>query len=111
MSSKSSSSPQVNGYILDLNATLSGEPYHLPAEILEPCQADFVSRVAFLRFLSEQPGVYFRVVEMLITHVCLLEISQLWRRKPDIENLSDQLGLPIPFQLFIRICNAQHNAG
>lgn len=53
------------GEILGLSATLSGEPYHLTAETIEPCQADFVRRDDFLRFLREQPEVCFRVVEML----------------------------------------------
>jgi CRP/FNR family transcriptional regulator len=53
------------GEVLGLSATISGEPYHLSAEIMEPCQADFVKRDDFLRFLREHPEVCFRVVEML----------------------------------------------
>lgn len=53
------------GEVLGLSATLSGEPYHLTAETIEPCQADFVRRDDFLRYLREQPEVCLRVIEML----------------------------------------------
>ncbi|MCI0387335.1 MAG: Crp/Fnr family transcriptional regulator [Acidobacteria bacterium] len=53
------------GEVLGLSATLSGEPYHLSAETLESCQADFVKRDDFLRFLREHPEVCLRVVEIL----------------------------------------------
>lgn len=53
------------GEVLGLSATLSGEPYHLSAEAIAPCQADFVRRDDFLRFLREYPEVCLRVVEML----------------------------------------------
>lgn len=53
------------GEVLGLSATISGDPYHLTAETIEPCQADFVRRDDFLRYLREQPEVCLRVIEML----------------------------------------------
>ena len=53
------------GELLGLSATISGELYHLSAETIEPCQADFVRRDDFLAFLRAYPEVCFRVVEML----------------------------------------------
>lgn len=53
------------GEVLGLSATISGDPYHLTAETTEPCQADFVRREDFLRYLREQPEVCLRVIEML----------------------------------------------
>jgi CRP/FNR family transcriptional regulator, cyclic AMP receptor protein len=53
------------GEILGLSATLSGRPYHLTAEALEPVQADFVRREEFLHFLRSHPEVCLRVAEQL----------------------------------------------
>lgn len=57
------------GELLGLSATISGEPYHLSAETIEPCQADFVRRDDFLAFLRAYPEVCFRVVEMLSSNL------------------------------------------
>jgi CRP/FNR family transcriptional regulator len=40
------------GEVLGLHATVSGKPYELTAETLQPCQLDFVRRDDFLRFLQ-----------------------------------------------------------
>jgi CRP/FNR family cyclic AMP-dependent transcriptional regulator len=40
------------GEILGLHATVSGKPYELTAETLQPCQLDFVKRDDFLKFLQ-----------------------------------------------------------
>lgn len=40
------------GEVLGLHATVSGKPYELTAETLQPCQLDFVKREDFLRFLQ-----------------------------------------------------------
>jgi CRP/FNR family transcriptional regulator len=40
------------GEVLGLHATVSGKPYELTAETLQPCQLDFVKRDDFLRFLQ-----------------------------------------------------------
>ena len=40
------------GEVLGLHATVSGKPYELTGETLQPCQLDFVRRDDFLRFLQ-----------------------------------------------------------
>ena len=40
------------GDVLGLHATVSGKPYELTAETLQPCQLDFVKRDDFLKFLQ-----------------------------------------------------------
>ena len=51
--------------VLGLSATVSGKPYELTAETLDPCQVNFVKREDFLRFLREHSDVCFRVAEQL----------------------------------------------
>jgi CRP/FNR family transcriptional regulator, cyclic AMP receptor protein len=41
------------GEVLGLHATVSGRPYELTAETLQPCQLDFIRREDFLRFLQK----------------------------------------------------------
>ncbi len=40
------------GEVLGLHATVSGKPYELTAETLQPSQLDFIKREEFLRFLQ-----------------------------------------------------------
>jgi CRP/FNR family transcriptional regulator, cyclic AMP receptor protein len=40
------------GEVLGLHATVSGKPYELTAETLQPCQLDFIKRDDFLHFLQ-----------------------------------------------------------
>ena len=40
------------GEVLGLHASVSGKPYELTAETLQPCQLDFVKREDFQRFLQ-----------------------------------------------------------
>ena len=53
------------GEVLGLSATVSGKPYELTAETLDPCQVNFVKREDFLRFLKEHSEACFRVAEQL----------------------------------------------
>jgi CRP/FNR family transcriptional regulator, cyclic AMP receptor protein len=53
------------GEVLGLSATVSGHPYELTAETMEPCQVNFVKREDFLRFLKENSDACFRVAEQL----------------------------------------------
>ena len=53
------------GEVLGLSATVSGKPYELTAETVDPCQVNFVKRDDFLRFLKEQPDACFKVAEQL----------------------------------------------
>lgn len=53
------------GEVLGLPATVTGTPYELTAEVVEPTQANFVSREDFLSFLSEYGDVAVRVAQQL----------------------------------------------
>ncbi len=53
------------GEVLGLSASVSGKPYELTAETLDPCQVNFVKREDFLRFLREHNEVCLRVAEQL----------------------------------------------
>jgi len=53
------------GEVLGLSASVSGKPYELTAETVDPCQVNFVKREDFLRFLKEHPDACFKVAEQL----------------------------------------------
>jgi len=53
------------GDVLGLNATISGRPYEVTAEMMEPGQANFIARDALLEFLREHGEVALRVAEQL----------------------------------------------
>jgi CRP/FNR family transcriptional regulator len=53
------------GDVLGLNATISGRSYEVTAEMLEPGQANFIARDAFLQFLRDHGEVALRVAEQL----------------------------------------------
>ena len=53
------------GEVLGLSASVSGKPYELTAETLDPCQVNFVKREDFLRFLRDHNDVCLRVAEQL----------------------------------------------
>jgi CRP/FNR family cyclic AMP-dependent transcriptional regulator len=53
------------GEVLGLPATVTGTPYELTAEVVEPTQANFVSRDDFLSFLREYGDVAVRVAQLL----------------------------------------------
>ena len=53
------------GEVLGLSASVSGKPYELTAETVDPCQVNFVKREDFLRFLRENPDACLRVAEQL----------------------------------------------
>jgi CRP/FNR family transcriptional regulator, cyclic AMP receptor protein len=50
---------------LGLPATVTGKPYELTAEVIEPAQANFISRADFLNFLRENGEVSLRVAQQL----------------------------------------------
>lgn len=54
-----------SGDVLGLNATISNRPYEVTAEMVEPGQANFIARDAFLQFLREHGEVAVRVAEQL----------------------------------------------
>src|SRR5436190_17308951 len=49
------------GDVLGLNATISNHPYEVTAEMIEPGQANFITRDALLQFLREYGDVAMRV--------------------------------------------------
>jgi CRP/FNR family transcriptional regulator len=53
------------GEVLGLSASVSGKPYELTAETVDPCQVNFVKREDFHRFLRENPDACLRVAEQL----------------------------------------------
>ena len=53
------------GEVLGLSASVSGKPYELTAETIDPCQVNFVKREDFLRFLKEHAEACLRVAEQL----------------------------------------------
>jgi CRP/FNR family transcriptional regulator len=53
------------GEVLGLNSTVSGKPYELTAETLQPCQLDFVKRDDFLKFLQTHPDACLHAAQHL----------------------------------------------
>ena len=53
------------GEVLGLPATVTGKPYELTAEVIEPTQANFIARDDFLRFLREHGEAALRVAQQL----------------------------------------------
>ena len=56
------------GEVLGLNAAVSGRPYELTVETLEPCQVNFIKREDFLRFLAEHSEASIRAAQQLSTN-------------------------------------------
>lgn len=53
------------GEVLGLPATVTGKPYELTADVIEPTQANFITRADFLNFLREHGEVSLRVAQQL----------------------------------------------
>jgi CRP/FNR family transcriptional regulator, cyclic AMP receptor protein len=53
------------GDVLGLPATVTGKPYELTADVIEPTQANFISRTDFLLFLREYGEAALRVAQQL----------------------------------------------
>jgi CRP/FNR family cyclic AMP-dependent transcriptional regulator len=53
------------GEVLGLPATVTGKPYELTADVIEPAQANFIAREDFLRFLREHGEAALRVAQQL----------------------------------------------
>jgi CRP/FNR family transcriptional regulator, cyclic AMP receptor protein len=53
------------GEVLGLHGTVSGDPYELTAETLQPCQLDFVKRDEFLHFLETHGDACLRAAQHL----------------------------------------------
>lgn len=87
------------GEIVGLAGTLSGKSYELTAETLEPIEANFIPRDAFLQFLREHGEAAVRVSELLasIYHATLLEVRYLGFSSSTAEKLARFL-LDLPLQ-------------
>src|SRR5215472_13394106 len=53
------------GDVLGLNAAISNHPYEVTAEMIEPGQANFISRDALMQFLKEYGEVALRIAQQL----------------------------------------------
>jgi CRP/FNR family cyclic AMP-dependent transcriptional regulator len=53
------------GEVLGLSATISGKPYEVTAETIDPSQVNFVKQEDFLDFLQDDVNVCFKVAEQL----------------------------------------------
>jgi CRP/FNR family transcriptional regulator len=53
------------GDLIGLPATISGKPYEVTAEVIEPTQANFISRTDFIAFLREFGDAALRVAQEL----------------------------------------------
>jgi len=53
------------GEVLGLMSALSGNPYELTAETLQPCQVASLRRDDFLRFLAQRPEAYQAAINQL----------------------------------------------
>ena len=53
------------GEVLGLSASVTGKPYEVTAETVDPCQVNFVKRDDFLRFLRDNSEACLRVAEQL----------------------------------------------
>src|ERR1700739_5034663 len=53
------------GEVLGLHATVSGKPYELTGETLQPCQLDFIRRDDFLRFLQHHSDACLNAAQHL----------------------------------------------
>lgn len=53
------------GDLLGLPATISGRPYEVTADVIEPTQANFISHTDFLNFLREHGEAALRVAQEL----------------------------------------------
>jgi CRP/FNR family transcriptional regulator, cyclic AMP receptor protein len=78
------------GEIVGLVSTLTGEAYELTAEALEPLQANFIPRDAFLQFLRAHGDAALRVAEILskIYRNTLLEVRYLGLSSSTTEKLA-----------------------
>lgn len=54
-----------SGEVLGLAATVTGKAYELTADVIEPTQANFISREDFLHFLREHGEATLRVAQLL----------------------------------------------
>ncbi len=97
------------GELVGLPGTLSGKPYELTAEALEPLQAKFIPRAAFLQFLREHGEAAVRVAGILskIYYATLQEVRYLGFSSSRAEKLArfllDLPATPVPGNGHLRV--------
>ena len=81
------------GEVLGLSATISGKPYEVTAETIDPCQVNFVKRDDFLRFLKDDVEACFKVAEQLSDkyHNACQEVRTLGLSRSASEKLANLL--------------------
>jgi CRP/FNR family cyclic AMP-dependent transcriptional regulator len=81
------------GEVLGLSATVSGKPYEVTAETIDPCQVNFVKRDDFLRFLKDDVEACFKVAEQLSEkyHNACNEVRSLGLSQSAAEKLANLL--------------------
>ncbi|MBI2677708.1 MAG: Crp/Fnr family transcriptional regulator [Candidatus Koribacter versatilis] len=77
------------GEVLGLSASVSGKPYEVTAELLEPTQANFIRRQDFLDFLQKHGDAALRVAQELSRnyHSAYEEIRSLGLSRSATEKL------------------------
>lgn len=67
------------GEVLGLPATITGKPYELTADVVEPAQANFISRTDFLNFLRDHGEAALRVAQQLgeTYHAAIAEMRSI----------------------------------
>ncbi|MGC2162396.1 MAG: Crp/Fnr family transcriptional regulator [Silvibacterium sp.] len=67
------------GEVLGLPASVTGKPYELTADVIEPTQANFISRTDFLSFLRENGEAALRVAQQLgeTYHAAIAEMRSI----------------------------------
>ena len=53
------------GELIGLSAVISGGPYEVSAEVIEPCQVSYISRSDFLRLMNKYPDIAMSTVKQL----------------------------------------------
>jgi len=78
------------GEVLGLPATVTGKPYELTADVIEPTQANFISRTDFLLFLREHGEAALRVAQQLgeTYHLAIAEMRTIGLSRSAAEKLA-----------------------
>ena len=96
------------GELVGLPGAISGEPYELTAEALEPVQANFIPREGFLHFLRQRGEAAVRIAQILsqVYRATLSEVRYLGLSPSTAEKLArfllDLPVSPIPVNGHIR---------
>ena len=79
-----------SGDVLGMPATVTGKPYELTADVLEPTQANFIHRQDFLDFLRDHGDAALRVAQQLgeIYHSAVAEMRNIGLSHSVVEKLA-----------------------